>query len=382
MPVTNRTDEMCILHVVSMITPDGAYGGPVQVALNQAAALRDAGHSVVVAAGQRGFTSIPTEMAGVPLKLFRSPTVIPKTGFAGVCSPTLLHWVRSHRNDFDVVHVHLARDLVTLPVAYALRRSRTPYVVQTHGMIIPSANPLAAPLDLLWTRRVLRDAHTVFHLNEQENSDLHSVARPLRAMQLNNGVPYFEPTTRPDSAEIPEVLFLARLHERKRPMHFVESAARLLADGVRARFTLVGPDEGQGALVRERIKQIGRAEITWEGPIGNGQAPARMARSSIFVLPSINEPYGMSVVEAMSAGIPVVITDSCGLADLVRDSGCGIVVAEDQDALTSGIGELLVNPKDASRMGRLGQACARSALSMQSIAGTLTGVYASAAEGR
>jgi 2-polyprenyl-3-methyl-5-hydroxy-6-metoxy-1,4-benzoquinol methylase len=84
--------------------------------------------------------------------------VRPGAGFAGLGAPGLSGWFRRNRTDFEVVHIHFGRDLVVLPVALAARRHGIAYVLQTHGMVTPSDHPLAAPLDAVWTRKVLRHA--------------------------------------------------------------------------------------------------------------------------------------------------------------------------------------------------------------------------------
>ena len=57
---------MRILHVVTLVSPDGEYGGPVRVATNLSKALRDLGHDVTIAAGTRGFESAPEQLDGTP----------------------------------------------------------------------------------------------------------------------------------------------------------------------------------------------------------------------------------------------------------------------------------------------------------------------------
>ena len=162
-----RSDCMRILQVVTLLSPDGAYGGPARVALNQGAELINRGHDVIVAAAARGYPDLPTESNGVPLRLFAARRLVPGTGFAGLGAPALNRWFGRNRTDFDVVHIHFGRDLVVLPVAAAARRHKIPYVLQTHGMVTPSDHPLAPALDALWTRkaaprrrdRVLPDRH-------------------------------------------------------------------------------------------------------------------------------------------------------------------------------------------------------------------------------
>jgi hypothetical protein len=96
---------------------------------------------------------------------------------------------------FDIVHVHLARELVVLSVVVAARRRRFHYVVQTHGQVVPSRNPLAPPLDAVWTRKVLRDAGAVFYLNAQERGQL--VPSLARAFRWSHWATVCRTTTRP-----------------------------------------------------------------------------------------------------------------------------------------------------------------------------------------
>lgn len=370
---------MRILSVVTLISPNGEYGGPVRVALNQAEALRAEGHDVVVAGGARGFENdLPHEINGVPLRLFPVLNIVPGTGFAGLASPALQRWIRSASSDFDIVHVHAARDLVTLPVAAWLRRAGMPYVLQTHGMIDRSSHPLAGPLDALLTRRVLRGAQTVFHLTPQERQDLINVGgSELRLRELRNGVPSPELQSTDAAVEYGnEVLYLARLAPRKRPLTFVDMAVRLGASFPDATFSLVGPDEGEGAAVTRRIgASHTETKISWEGPIAPELSRQRMSRACIYVLPSVDEPFPMSVLEAMSLGLPVVITDTCGLAPVVSEYGAGFVVDDTLDALTSAVSSLLTDHVLARKMGDAGAKLSREQFGMAAIAAALSAAY-------
>lgn len=244
---------MRILQVVALLSPDGDYGGPARVALNQSAELINRGHDVTVAAAARGYRVPPTELDGVPLRLFAGRTWIPGTGFAGIVAPGLISWFHRTWASFDVVHIHFSRELVILPIAAAARRRGVRYVLQTHGMVVPSRHPLAPMLDAIWTRKLLRDAETVFYLTPQEREGLGAVAGPqLRLVQLGNGVPLYPSAM--ESQGPPEVLFVARMHARKRPIAFVEVARALLDTGIDARFTLIGPDEGEGPALRAAIE--------------------------------------------------------------------------------------------------------------------------------
>ena len=262
-----RSDGMRILQVVTLLSPDGAYGGPARVALNQSAELISRGHDVTVVAATRGYRVTPTELnGGAGQVVCRSDPCFPEPASPAWAHPGSAKWFRSNGAGFDVVHIHFGRDLVVLPVAVAARRHRIPYVLQTHGMVVPSNHPLAGPLDAVWTRKVLRDAGAVFYLTPQEREQLGAVAgaAPLRLVPARQRC---AATTRAAGRPPgpPEVLFVARMHPRKRPLAFVEMAKALLDEGVDARFTLVGPDEGEGAALRAALK--GDPRISWEGAL-------------------------------------------------------------------------------------------------------------------
>jgi glycosyltransferase involved in cell wall biosynthesis len=305
--------------------------------------------------------------------LFAARTLVPGTGFAGMGAPALSRWFRSNRDSFEIVHVHFGRDLVVLPIALAARRRHVPYVLQTHGMVIPSSHPFAAPLDAVWTRKVLRGAGAVFYLNPQERGQLVAVAGPgLRLVALGNGVPDYPAAVPPPGP--PEVLFAARMHPRKRPAAFVEMAKTLLKRGVDARFTLIGPDEGEGPALRAALD--GESRISWEGALPPAAIPRRMAAASVYVLPSVREPYPMTVLEAMSVGLPVVVCVDCGLAPFVERARCGVVVDHEVSALADAVEAILANPSLAQAMGGRARDTVRAEFGMHAVGDRLMGTYA------
>ncbi|KRF05351.1 hypothetical protein ASH00_11680 [Arthrobacter sp. Soil782] len=359
---------MKILQIATLISPDGAYGGPVRVAINQADALRAAGHDVQLVAAARGFgPCLPKEFSGSPVTLFPARTLLPGTGFAGIAAPSLWAWLTRVIRTADIVHVHLARDLVTLPAAAIARATGTPYVLQTHGMINESEHFLSKPLDRFLTKPVLRRARQIFYLTEREADDLVSVAGgDLRLKFLPNGVPGTE--IQRQRNEHTEVLFLARLHAIKRPMHFIRMAERLIGRFPHARFTLVGPDEGSGDEVRDALMKADLGNnVRWEGPIGPSETLARMAKADVYVLPSVDETFPMAVLEAMSVGLPVVISSSCGLANHIRETRSGALFDGSLEGLVSAVEEFLGDPILREDTGHRASQAARKIFSMDAV---------------
>ncbi|MGN6240631.1 MAG: glycosyltransferase [Cellulosimicrobium cellulans] len=369
-----------VLHVATLLTPDGAYGGPVRVATNQVRALRARGHDALLVAAATGFDELPTTWDGVPVVTFPAVRAAPGAGFAGLAAPSMVQWIRTRGARADVAHVHLARDLVTLPAALAWGRSGKPFVTQTHGMVMPSSHPLAAPLDAVLTRRVVARASTSFALTPVEEAGLRTLFGPrVNVQRLVNGVPAGGTNGPPSHEHHPEVLFLARLHPRKRPLAFLDAAARLAPRFPEARFRLVGPDEGEGGAVRDRIAALPagvRARVAWEGALPPERTTDRLARASLYVLPSVDEPFPMSALEAMACGVPVVVTRTCGLAAAVERAGAGVVVGEDVDDLAAAVARFLGDPRQVRDAGRRARELVRRDYSMDAVADALERAYA------
>jgi glycosyltransferase involved in cell wall biosynthesis len=371
---------MRILHVATLVTPDGAYGGPIRVALNQLAELARQGHEVELIAGTRGFDGAPpTEIQGVPVTLFPVRSIVPKTGFAGLASPGLQRYLKSRLPAADVVHVHMARDLVTLPAAAQVVRQKVALVVQPHGMIDESGNPLAGVIDRVYTRRLLRAAARVLPLTPIESESLDAVAGvPLPLTPITNGVDVPEP--RDPSGPPIEVLFLARLHPRKRAPQFVEMARELRAAGSDATFRIVGPDEGDGPEVTRLIGEHDLADVVaWEGALPPEQTLDRMRRASVYVLPSVGEIVSMSILEAMSLALPVVITSSNGLADAVTEANAGLVTDGSLESLTAATSRLLSDADLREEMGANARRTVTETFSIVAVVRQLESVYRTAA---
>lgn len=367
---------MRIAHIVTLLSPDGAYGGPVRVAVNQLKALAERGHDVTLFSTYRGYDEAPTSIDGVPVVAFPARTLLPGIGFAGLGSRRLTKEIHRRIADFDVVHVHLARDLVTLPAARVAQRAGVPVFLQTHGMIDPSSNPLAGPLDALLTRPTFRAASSVFYLTDRERDDLVAVGAPdSKLAHLVNGVPDPSPLARVESPHV-DVLFLARLHARKRPTEFVRAAIALAPEFPDVTFSLVGPDEGEAEAVARLSGSSAFADrIRWDGALAPELTLERMSRSTIYVLPSVDEPFPMSVLEAASLGLPVIVTDSCGLASSIERARAGVVVDATIDGLIHGMRELLDDAGLRGIAGTNARAMVRQSHSMSEVVRAVSNAY-------
>jgi glycosyltransferase involved in cell wall biosynthesis len=252
--------------------------------------------------------------------------------------------------------------------------------------VMPRSGIAQRVVDGLATRRVLRHAANVFALLPEEAGELTAVLGAPRPIDLlPNGMASPPAAAAASLSSDPEFLFLARLHPRKRPQVFVDAAAALLSTGLQASFTLVGPDEGEGAAVSSAIAEFAarhpsRADtLRWTGALAPEEISARMAAAYAYVLPSVDEPFPMTVIEAMAVGKPVIVANSNGLAGVVRDYDAGIVVPDDSaQALVEAMQRLASEPSLAERMGRQALVAAREKFSIDAVADILEGRYRAA----
>ncbi|MCX3060961.1 glycosyltransferase [Streptomyces beihaiensis] len=373
---------MRVLHAVTLHSPTHAFGGPVRVAANLCHGLLERGHDARMTALADGFGHpLPDTVEGVPARLYQARRVLP-LGFSGITSPSLLRDAHRLVRAADVVHVHLARDLVTLPVALAALRARRPLVLQTHGMVDPSGRRSARLLDALAVRRVLRGAAAVLHLTGHERRELDAVvggAGLERAVRLVNGVPAQAPGPPPEGP--PRVLYAARLHARKRPVDLVDAAPAVLARHPDATFVVAGPDEGELAAVRARIDALGlAAHVECPGPLDAERMTEELRRAHVYVLPSVDEPFPMSVLEAMAVGTPVVVTASNGLARDVDRAGAGRVVSGADGIAPAVLGLLAPDARRAASAAA--RALTAESFAMDAVLTTLLGVYEQARASR
>jgi glycosyltransferase involved in cell wall biosynthesis len=115
------------------------------------------------------------------------------------------------------------------------------------------------------------------------------------------------------------------------------------------------PESYQESLLRQVNALAGRAIL--HGKVFNKDIGPHYARAGIFVFPSLwHEPFGIPVIEAMAAGLPVVATRGGALPEIVVDGETGFLVDRgDAAALNSAIATLLRNPDLRARMGAAGR---------------------------
>jgi glycosyltransferase involved in cell wall biosynthesis len=262
--------------------------------------------------------------------------------------PTLLaSFVRAARRvEADLLHAHW------LPAGWVAARSGKPYVVQVWGTDVELAR--RAP----WlVRGVLRGARLVI----AASTALAEAANELGARDVRvipSGVEL--PTEVGAEADPPEVLYAGRLSEEKGVLELVDAARGMNLVVV-----------GDGPL-RARVPAA-------RGFVPHGELQGLFARAAVVACPSRREGFGVTCLEAMAHGRPVVASGVGGLRDLVVDGETGILVpARDADALRAALERLLGDAGLRRRLGVAGRERARKHFSWDVVTEATLGAYADA----
>jgi glycosyltransferase involved in cell wall biosynthesis len=338
---------MRILRVIRSANPAG--GGPIEGVKQSSSITQKEGHIEEVVS-----LDPPEEpwLRDFPLPVHALGTSSTGYGYA----PGLIAWMREHRNAYDAVIVHGIWQYQSYATWRALRHSDTPYFVFPHGMLDPwfkRTYPLKHLKKWLywpWSDyRVLRDAAGVFFTCERERQ----LARESFWLYRCNEV-----VTRYGTAGIPcptkdyaqafltmhpalegkrRFLFFGRVHTKKGPDVLIEAVANLQRLGVwdpsEMRLVMAGPaDSDYAAKLKKLASEQGLSEsIYWTGSVFGDEKWGAIQSAEVFVLPSHQENFGIAVAEALSAGVPVLISHAVNISPEIAEDGAGFADTDDVD---------------------------------------------------
>jgi glycosyltransferase involved in cell wall biosynthesis len=353
-----------ILHIISSVNPAG--GGPIEGIKQLGTVLNGAGHRVEVA-------SLDHPKAPY-LKDF--PLPVHPLGPATLhyaFSSRFIPWLRANRSQYDAIIVNGIWQYHSFATWRTLRKSSTPYVLYTHGMLDPwfkKQYPLKHFKKWLywpWAEyRVLRDANAVLFTCEEERRLACSSFWLYRCNDIVVSYGTAKPKGDPKVelleffARYPELrgkklaLFMGRIHPKKGCDLLIEAFARVLGTHPNWHLVIVGPDQvGWRQELNCRAEQLGLApRITWTGMLDGAMKWGALRAAEIFVLPSHQENFGIAVAEALAAGVPALISNKVNIWREIEVDRAGMVsedTLEGTRGLLQAYSEMPAEKKQAMR---------------------------------
>jgi len=388
---------MRILHVVPTYLPAVRYGGPIYSVHALCQGLSAIGHRVHVFT-----TSVdgpkdsdvpydrPVDIDGVRVHYCRS-SWLRRLYY----SADLAVQLRLAVGQFDVVHLHSVFLYPTVVGARSSVRAGIPYVLSPRGMLVRDLiRRRSTVTKRAWIRFVERanlERAARIHLTSEEERvaliDLGLNLAPTAIIPNGVDAPFdfsrdeLSPDVRALVAEGFDVLSFGRISWKKGLDRLIQAMVQLpnvitlIAgnddDGLSAKLRIAAEVSGVGDRVRFLPRQISGAD-----------KEALFAAARAFALPSLSENFGNVVAEAMIRGLPVVVTERVGAAEIVEASGGGLVARNGPEDFAVALAGLLGSKEQLAAIGAKGAAYARERLTWNGIARCFEDLYTEIAEQR
>lgn len=348
---------MRILQLTRQFLP--AQGGIENVVEGLSVALQNSGHTVQVATLRQLFATGATAPAdsveaGLPVHrmrhwgLRRYPV-----------APAALGAI----SGFDLVHIH-AIDFFVDYLSWLRLVHRVPLVVSTHGGFFHTERARAFKE---WyfehvTRRSLSRVDAVVCVSRRDGALFSRIVPEERIRVIENGANLARFWNLKKRVQPGLVVGVSRLAENKRIEKVLEAIAELKRRHPYVRLEWAGADFAglRGALER-RVQDLGlEGRVHFHGAVSDEELCSLLERAHVFVSAASYEGFGLSTLEAMSAGTVVVVTAVGAHPDVVVHAVTGFLVEEDAAGLAAQLDEALSMPHASlTAMGSRAQAATR-----------------------
>ncbi len=299
-------------------------------------------------------------------------------------SPAQATWTARHVGDFDLVHVHGVWGIGPLSGLTAGRLAGKPIVVTAHESLtafdIDDSRSAARRRQKLLLKALYLRYATLFVLtSDLEARDSLPTFAPQRTVHypvVYADTPVPEPRPRGEGISL-RVGFLARIHPKKNLDLLIDAMGQLPSH---VRLVIAG--DGPADLVEDlhsRANDLGVSDrLEWLGFVGPGERATLLDSLDLLAMPSVFESFGLSAAEAMVRGVPVLVSERTGIAELIGRHGGGKVTKPETRSVAAAIRKLDNNRGLLAEMGRLGQEAVREELDYARIGEALRAAYSEA----
>jgi glycosyltransferase involved in cell wall biosynthesis len=376
---------MKILQVTPFFSP--VYGGSAVVPYQLSKGLAKRGHEVTIYTsdyklGCEYVNSAPEA------RVCSFKTWLGWTKF--FITPGMVVQVKKAIKNFDIVHMHNYYTFQNVIVHHYAKKHDIPYVLQAHGSVATyfERGSLKKIFDAIWGYTILRDASKLIAATPTEAERYKSMGISEDKIEIvPNGIDLAEFENLPQRGQFRKkyglndaqkvVLYLARIHKIKGPDLLAKAFAELSKDVADAKLAIVGPDDGYLTALKELIRELKIEEdVVFTGPLYGRDKLGAYVDADVYVLPSVYETFPVSVPEACACGTPVIVTDRCGIADVI-DGQVGLVVPYYKEQLQHALLYMLGDNKIRLQFGEKGKLLVHEKFNWQKITEQVENIYSS-----
>ncbi len=293
----------------------------------------------------------------------------------------------------DIVFIHSLYQFTSTIAAYYCRKNKVPYVLRPHGTLDPFLVYRRLwflkliYINLFEVRNFSGAAVVQYSSVMEEEMTQQFISGPIRSIVIPEGINLegfvnlplrgsFR-TLYPEMAGKTLILYLGRFDQKKGIDLLVESFSMVAHHRADVHLLLVGG--GNSNYVEQITGMLQDRGMnhrsTYLGMVSDREKIKILADANIFVLPSRGENFGISVVEAMACGLPVIISDKVGIWQDIADAKAGMVTKCDSREIASAIETLLDNPTLMRTLGENGKQLVETHFSQERMAERMEKVF-------
>ena len=227
---------------------------------------------------------------------------------------------------FDIIHAH---DWLSFPAGIRAKQySGRPLVVHVHATEFDRTGGVGDEQIYNIEKKGMEAADAIIAVSgrtKQMAVDYYGID-PKKIFVVHNGI--IDPTPpclMPALQELKNsgkkiILFVGRITLQKGPDYFVRMAKAVLDHDDRAYFVVAGSGDMQPQMMKEAAA-LGISNRFLFAGFARGEELDRLYRAAdVYVLPSVSEPFGITVLEAMAAGAPIIISKQSGVSEIVKNA--------------------------------------------------------------
>jgi glycosyltransferase involved in cell wall biosynthesis len=280
----------------------------------------------------------------------------------------------------QVIHSHGLWLMPNVYPAWAARNTAAAVVMSPRGMLGGPALRFSAWKKALFWRLLqgsaVASARCLHATGEAEFEEIRAFGLKGPVAIIPNGIDVPPCATRIEASATRTVLTLGRIHPKKGLANLVRAWALVAAEHPDWRLRVIGPSElGHAETLAALAAQAGLTSVSIEPAVYGSNKSEAYRQADLFVLPSLNENFAMTVAEALSMGRPVIATRGAPWAAL-ETNGCGWWIDHGVEPLADALRLAMAMPRDALQvMGERGRAWMIRDYSWQGVAGDMAKVY-------
>jgi hypothetical protein len=247
------------------------------------------------------------------------------------------------KKHFDIIHAH---DWMTFPAALELKRiTGKPLLLHIHSLNYDRVGPENQGFVFELEKEGLQVAEHILAVSHYTRNILqeHYGIPKIKITTVHNGAGKLKTFRTPKNFPEKMVLFLGRVTQQKGPAYFIDVAQQVIRDYDNVRFVIAGSGDQFPEIMNDvAYLELGH-RIHFTGFLNRKKVHEIFSMADVFVMPSVSEPFGLSAIEAVQFGVPVILSRRAGSTEVLK----GALVADfwDIERMTQYILRLLKDSK-------------------------------------